>query len=57
VLSQIDLDASIQARRYTTNRGLTVAIDQIVFHKPVHVDGCLLFSATTQRTRLTSISI
>lgn len=57
MLSQIDLDASIQTRRYTTHRGLTVAIDQLVFHKPLYARDGLQVYATTGRVGRTSISI
>ncbi len=57
VLSQMDLGAWIQARKLTPHRVVTVAIDQIVFHKPVYVGDCLLVYATTKRIGRTSISI
>lgn len=57
VLSQMDLGAWIQARKHTSHRVVTVAIDQIVFHKPVYVGDCLLVYATTERIGRTSITI
>lgn len=56
VLSQMDLGAWIQARKHTTHRVVTVAIDQIVFHKPVFVGDCLLVYAKTERVGRTSIT-
>lgn len=57
VLSQMDLGAWIQARKLTSHRVVTVAIDKIVFHKPVYVGDCLLVFATTERIGRTSITI
>ena len=57
VLSQMDLGAWIQARKHTSHRVVTVAIDKIVFHKPVYVGDCLLVYATTERIGRTSITI
>lgn len=57
VLSQMDLGAWIHARKYTPSRVVTVAIDNIVFHKPVFVGDCLICYATTERVGRTSITI
>ena len=57
VLSQMDLGAWIQARKHTHHRVVTVAIDNIVFHKPVLVGDCLLVHATTERVGRTSITV
>jgi acyl-CoA thioesterase YciA len=57
VLSQMDLGAWIQARKLTSHRVVTVAIDEIVFHKPVYVGDCLLVFATTERIGRTSITV
>ncbi len=57
VLSQMDLGAWIQARKHTSHRVVTVAIDKIAFHKPVYVGDCLLVYATTERIGRTSITI
>lgn len=57
VLSQMDLGAWIQARKLTSHRVVTVAIDKIVFHKPVYVGDCLLVFATIERIGRTSITI
>lgn len=57
VLSQMDLGAWIQARKHTTHRVVTVAIENIVFHKPVFVGDCLLCFASTERVGRTSITV
>jgi acyl-CoA thioesterase YciA len=57
VLSQMDLGAWVEARKHTHHRLVTVAIDKIVFHKPVYVGDCLLVYATTERIGRTSITI
>jgi acyl-CoA thioesterase YciA len=57
VLSQMDLGAWVEARKHTPHRLVTVAIDKIVFHKPVFVGDCLLVYATTERIGRTSITI
>ncbi len=57
VLSQMDLGAYVQARKYTHTKIVTVAIDNIVFHRPVLVGDCLLCYATTERIGRTSITI
>lgn len=57
VLSQMDLGAYVQARKYTHTKIVTVAIDNIVFHRPVFVGDCLLCYATTERIGRTSIIV
>jgi len=57
VLSQMDLGAYVQARKYTHTKIVTVAIDNIVFHRPVLVGDCLLCYATTERIGRTSITV
>jgi acyl-CoA thioesterase YciA len=57
VLSQMDLGAWIQARKQTDKRMVTVAIDDIVFHKPIFVGDCLLCFAQTERVGTTSVTI
>ena len=37
VLSQMDMAGAIHARSYTKNRVVTVAVDSMKFHKPIHV--------------------
>lgn len=57
LMSQMDLAAWICARRQTRHRLVTVALDGVVFHKPVFVGDCLLCYATVERVGRTSITI
>lgn len=57
LMSQMDLAAWICARRRTPHRLVTVALDGVVFHKPVYVGDCLLCYATIERIGRTSITI
>lgn len=57
LMSQMDLAAWICARRKTPHRLVTVALDGVVFHKPVYVGDCLLSYATVERIGRTSITI
>jgi acyl-CoA thioesterase YciA len=57
VLSQMDLGAWVEARKHTSHRLVTVAIDKIIFHKPVYVGDCLLVYHATERIGRTSITI
>ena len=56
-MSQMDLGAWIQARQHTQHRVVTVAVENLVFHKPVFVGDCVLVYATTTRIGRTSITI
>lgn len=57
LMSQMDLAAWICARKRTTHRLVTVALEGVVFHKPVFVGDCLLCYATVERIGRTSITI
>jgi acyl-CoA thioesterase YciA len=57
LVSQLDLAAWVKARKLTSHRLVTVAIDNIVFHKPVFVGDCLLCYASVERVGNTSITI
>lgn len=57
LVSQMDLAAWVKARKLTTRRIVTVAIDNIVFHKPVFVGDCLICYAEVERIGRTSITI
>ena len=57
LLSQMDLAAWVKARKFSANRIVTVAIDNIVFHKPVFVGDCVLCYAEIERVGRTSITI
>ena len=57
LMSQMDLAAWICARKQTPHRLVTVALDGVVFHKPVYVGDCLLCYASIERIGRTSITI
>lgn len=57
LMSQMDLAAWICARKQTPHRLVTVALDGVVFHQPVHVGDCLLCYATVERIGRTSITV
>jgi acyl-CoA thioesterase YciA len=57
MLSQMDLAAWVKARKFTPNRIVTIAIDNIVFHKPVFVGDCLVCYAEIEKVGRTSITI
>ena len=57
LMSQMDLAAWICARRRTPHRLVTVALDGVVFHRPVYVGDCLLCYATVERIGRTSITV
>ncbi len=57
LLSQMDLAAWVCARRRTPHRLATVALDGVVFHRPVFVGDCVLCYATVERIGRTSITI
>ncbi len=57
ILSQMDLAAYLHARKHTHAKVVTVAIDNIVFHKPVLIGDCLICYATTEKIGRTSIVV
>jgi acyl-CoA thioesterase YciA len=57
LVSQMDIAAWVLARKQTRHRLVTVAIDNIVFHKPVFVGDCILCYAVIEKTGRTSITI
>lgn len=57
LLSQMDLAAWVEARKRTAHRLATVAMDNIVFHRPVFVGDCLLCYATIEKIGRTSITV
>ncbi|HWL05639.1 MAG TPA: acyl-CoA thioesterase [Xanthobacteraceae bacterium] len=57
ILSQMDLAAYLHSRKLSAHRVVTVAIDNIVFHRPVYVGDCLVCYATTERIGRTSITV
>ncbi|MEM7745788.1 MAG: acyl-CoA thioesterase [Pseudomonadota bacterium] len=57
LMAQMDLGASVLARRRSAGRVATVAVDAMVFHRPVHVgDVVSIHSMMTQEGR-TSMAI
>lgn len=57
ILSQMDLAAYLHARKLTKNKMVTVAIDNIVFHRPVLVGDCLICYARTEKVGKTSVTV
>lgn len=57
IVSQMDLAAYLHVRKLTKSRIVTVAIDKLVFHKPVYMGDCVICYATTQRMGRTSITV
>lgn len=57
IISQMDLAAYIHVRPISHNRLVTVAIDNITFHKPVFVGDCLTCYAITEKVGNTSMTI
>lgn len=57
ILSQMDLAAYLHARKLSSTNIVTVAIDNIVFHKPVFVGDCLVCYALTEKIGRTSVTV
>jgi len=57
ILSQMDLAAYIHVRKLSTHRLVTVAINDINFHKPVFVGDCLTCYAITEKIGTTSVTV
>ena len=57
IVSQMDLAAYMHVRGLTTARLVTVAIDNLSFHKPVFVGDCLTCYAHTERKGTTSLTV
>src|SRR5262249_37878679 len=57
ILSMMDLAASIPARKMARNRVVTVAVENIVFHRPVFVGDCLECYAHVEKTGRTSLTV
>lgn len=57
ILSQMDLAAYLHARKFAHNKVVTVAIDNIVFHRPVLVGDCLICYAITEKIGRTSVTV
>jgi acyl-CoA thioesterase YciA len=58
ILSHIDLAAALEARKTTGPKNIvTVAMDKVVFHKPVFVGDVVSLYTKTQRIGRTSVTI
>lgn len=57
LMSQMDIAAWVEARQHTSHRLTTVAMDNVVFHRPVFVGDCLLCYAKVERIGRTSITV
>lgn len=57
ILSQIDLAAAIEAHAYWSGRVVTVAMDEVVFKKPVFVGDLVSFFTDTIRLGRSSIRV
>jgi len=56
ILSYIDQAGAIEARRQGVGMMLTVSMDKVVFHQPVHVGDLVSFWTETLRIGTTSIT-
>jgi acyl-CoA thioesterase YciA len=57
ILAQIDLAAAIEAHRWHPGRLATVAMDRVVFKRPVYVGDLVSFYTATERVGTTSVTI
>ena len=58
ILSYIDMAGAIEAHRHTRmERFVTVAMKEVIFHKPVFVGDLVSFYAETLRVGTTSITV
>lgn len=57
LVSQMDLAAYLYARRLSSTKIVTAAIDNIVFHRPVFVGDCLMCYAIIGKMGCTSVAI
>ncbi len=57
VLGQMDLAGGIHAAAHAGTRAVTVAVDAMKFHKPVHVGDEVTCYTTIQRVGRTSIAV
>jgi len=58
ILSHIDLAAAIESRKTTGSKNIvTVAMDKVVFHKPVFVGDVVSFYTKTKKVGRTSVTI
>jgi acyl-CoA thioesterase YciA len=57
ILSYLDQAGYVEARKHGNRRWLTVAVDQVIFHAPVHVGDTISFYTRTIRTGTTSVTV
>lgn len=57
ILSMMDMAGGIAARKRAGRRVVTVAMDDVVFHKPVFIGDCVECYAEVVRTGNTSVTI
>jgi acyl-CoA thioesterase YciA len=57
VLSQMDMAGAIHAASVTRSRVVTVAVDAMKFHKPIHIGDEVSCYTTVTRTGRTSITL
>lgn len=57
VLSYIDQAGFVEARTHGNHRWVTVAIEEVVFHRPVRVGDVVNFWTRTIRTGTTSVTV
>ena len=57
IVSQMDLAGAVPARRLARNRVVTVAIENIVFHKPVFIGDCLECYTVIEKVGRSSITV
>lgn len=57
LLSQMDLAAWVCARKLTPHRLVTVALNEVIFHRPVNVGDCVLCYAEVEKIGRTSITV
>ena len=57
LMSQMDLAGGIMATRRAKGRTATIAVDNVIFHKPVHIGNVVTCYADVIRVGTTSMSI
>lgn len=57
ILSHIDLAAAVEARRHTRHKVVTVAMNAVEFHEPVHVGDVVTCYTRLVRRGRTSLTI
>lgn len=57
ILSYIDQAGAIEARRQGATKMVTVSMDKVVFHEPVHVGDLVSFWTETMRIGTSSIEV